>query len=164
MTACSLSSRMLLCPKCALPMTLWESADLEIDHGHTCKGLWFDAGGLESYLARSQARLDESQLAPVGETPLSCPRCPGIRLGRAHVDTVPIDICPRCRGIFVDLGEMHALLGAVSRSAYADDPALSRLDNQALGLYIAARLEESGLATATARRNSGTAGPSAREA
>jgi Zn-finger nucleic acid-binding protein len=150
MPACSLSSRMLLCPKCALPMTVWDTVGVEIDHCHTCKGLWFDPGELEVYLARSQAQLDESQLEPVGETRLSCPHCPAIRLGRAHVDTVPLDICPRCRGIFVDLGEMHALLGAVSRSDYAGDPALSRLDNQALGLYIASRLEESGNASGDA--------------
>jgi len=138
------SSPSLMCPKCVLPMTEWESRGLVLNHCHTCKGLWFDAGELQEYLARSQARFDESQLDPVGNTTFSCPRCPGVRLARARFDTVALDVCPRCRGIFLDLGEVHALLGAVCRSTYADDPALSKLDNQALGLYIAARLEESG--------------------
>jgi Zn-finger nucleic acid-binding protein len=150
MSVCSLSSRLLLCPKCALPMAVWNTGDLGIDHCHTCKGLWFDAGELESFLARWEARFDPSELEPVGETLLSCPHCPGMRLGRAQVDTVPLDVCPRCRGIYVDLGEVHALLGAVRRRDYVDDPALSRLDNQALGLYIAARLEESGGASGSA--------------
>jgi len=121
-----------------------ESRDLVLDHCHTCRGLWFDAGELEEYLARSQARFDDSALEPLGETPLPCPRCPGVRLERARVDGVALDVCPRCRGTFVDLGEIHALLGAVRRGEFSDDPALSRLDNRALGLYLAARLGESG--------------------
>jgi Zn-finger nucleic acid-binding protein len=133
-----------MCPKCALPMTAWKSRGLVLDHCHACKGLWFDAGELADYLARSHAHFDESVLERIGETAFSCPRCPGVRLARAYVDTVALDVCPRCHGSFLDLGEVHALLGAVSRSEYADDPALSKLDNQALGLYIAARLGESG--------------------
>jgi Zn-finger nucleic acid-binding protein len=125
-------------------MTVWELAGLVLDHCHACKGLWFDAGELEGYLARSHAHFDEAELDPIGETPFACPRCPGARLGRAYVDSVALDVCPRCRGTFLDLGEVHALLGAVCRSEYSDDPALSKLENQALGLYIAARLEESG--------------------
>jgi Zn-finger nucleic acid-binding protein len=137
------SPRALMCPKCALPMNVWELRGLALDHCHACKGLWFDAGELEQYLAGSQAHFEESGLDPVGETSLACPRCPGVRLGRATVDTVALDVCPRCRGSFLDLGEVHALLGAVSRGDYAADPGLSRLDNQALGLYIAARVGES---------------------
>ena len=133
-----------MCPKCLLPMAVWESKGLVLNHCHTCKGLWFDAGELEEYLARSQAHFQESQLAAIGDTSFYCPRCRSARLGRAYVDSVPLDLCPQCRGIFLDLGEVHALLGAVSRGAYAGDPALSRLDNQALGLYIAARLGDHG--------------------
>jgi len=125
-------------------MTVWESRGLVLSHCHTCKGLWFDAGELEEYLARSQAHFDESVLDPLGETPFPCPRCGAVRLRRAYVDTVALEVCPRCRGSFLDLGEVHALLGAACRAEYADDPALSKLDNQALGLYIAARLGECG--------------------
>lgn len=133
-------------------MTVWELRGLVLDHCHACKGLWFDAGELEDYLARSHARFDESALERIGETAFTCPRCRPVRLVRAYVDTVALDVCPRCRGNFLDLGEVHALLGAVCRREYADDPALSKLDNQALGLYIAARVAESAGASADRAR------------
>ena len=51
-----------------------------------------------------------------------------------------LDICPRCRGLFVGVGELYELLGAIRRNEFAGDSAVSHLSNLPLGLYIAARL------------------------
>ncbi|HEX5064522.1 MAG TPA: zf-TFIIB domain-containing protein [Myxococcota bacterium] len=134
----------LLCPKCALHMHVWESNGLTLDHCHNCKGLWFDAGELSRHLARSGADLDETELELAEATSLPCPRCPGMRLAHARESGVTLDVCPRCRGIFLDVGEVHELLGAIRRSDFAGDPAVAHLGNLALGLYIAARLGEKG--------------------
>ena len=130
-------ARGITCPKCARPMRPWESREVVLDYCPSCKGLWFDAGELAQHLAGSQARVDEASLVPAEATGLSCPRCDGARLAHVRVDSVTLDLCPRCRGIFLDVGEVHELLGAIRRVEYAGDPALARLGNLALGLYIA---------------------------
>jgi Zn-finger nucleic acid-binding protein len=120
----------------------WESNGVTLDHCHNCKGLWFDAGELSRHLARSDAHLDEADLTLGEETELPCPRCPGMQLAHVRQYGVTLDVCPRCRGIFVDGGEFHELLGAIRRDDFAGDPAVAHLGNLALGLYIAARLSE----------------------
>lgn len=132
--------RQLTCPKCGLRMHVWESNGLTLDHCHDCKGLWFDAGELARYLARSRAHLAEAELRVAEATKFLCPRCPDVHLAHVHEDDVTLDICPRCRGLFVDVGELYELLGAIRRNEFAGDPAVAHLGNLALGLYIAARL------------------------
>lgn len=124
------------CPKCFRPMHAWQSYGLALDYCFSCKGLWFDAGELSRHLARSNALLDEVDVEPKGKTEFPCPRCRGVHLAQASVDGVTLDVCPRCRGIFLDLGEVHELLGAISRREYAAGPALAGMDDFALGLSI----------------------------
>jgi Zn-finger nucleic acid-binding protein len=130
----------LACPKCAHLMDPWESRGLTLDHCFNCKGLWFDQGELRQHLANSHAGLPDGDVEPTGETRFPCPRCSGVRLAQVSVCSVAVDVCPRCRGIFLDLGEVHELLGAIARREYAADPAVARFDNLALGLYIGAGL------------------------
>jgi Zn-finger nucleic acid-binding protein len=133
----------LACPKCAHPMDPWQSRGLALDHCFKCKGLWFDEGELRQHLANSHIRLSEGDFKMKGETRFPCPRCSGVRLGQVRVSSVTLDVCPRCRGIFLDLGEVHELIGAIARREYAADPAAARFDNLALGLYIGAGLSAS---------------------
>ena len=128
------------CPKCARPMDPWTSRGLSLDYCFSCKGLWFDAGELREHLAKSHARLADPDIQPTGETRFACPRCSGARLAQATAWSVTLDVCLRCRGVFLDLGEVDELLGAISRGEYASDPAVAGFDNLALGLYIGAGL------------------------
>jgi Zn-finger nucleic acid-binding protein len=121
-------------------MEPWTSRGLALDHCLSCKGLWFDSGELREHLAKSHARLAELDLQPTGETRFACPRCPATRLAQATAWSVTLDVCPSCRGVFLDLGEVEELLGAISRGEYASDPAVSGFDNLALGLFIGAGL------------------------
>jgi Zn-finger nucleic acid-binding protein len=140
----ALTPSQLTCPKCARPMDAWESNGLALDHCFSCKGLWFDAGELAQHLAGLHARIGELDLSPVVETGFPCPRCEGFHLAQVRVHGVTLDACPRCRGIFLDLGEVHELLGALSHSKYGGDPAVAGLDDLALGLFIGAGLGRSG--------------------
>jgi hypothetical protein len=92
---------------------------------------------------------DEGDLLPAGEMRFPCPRCDGVHLAQVRVDSVTLDVCPRCRGIFLDL---HELLGAIRRREYAGDPAVAGIDNLALGLYIAAGLGGAGGASGDGTR------------
>ena len=90
------------------------------------------------------ARLEQKGLEPQPEadreTPFSCPRCQTGHLIEAHLASVPVDTCKRCHGIFLDLGEVHELMGAITRASSASDPKTAGFDNFALGLYIGANL------------------------
>ena len=121
-------------------MAPWSTRGLALDYCAACKGLWFDEGELREHLARSHARLGETEIQPTGETRFSCPRCRDAKLAQATAWSVALDVCPRCRGVFLDLGEVEELIGAISRGEYAGDPAAAAFDNLALGIYIGAGL------------------------
>ncbi len=131
----------LACPKCAKPMSSWQPADIEIDHCPSCKGLWFDATELKRHLVNIGGR--ELAQRPEGGEPLSlpCPRCDGQALLGSSLLDVSVESCPRCEGVFLDLGEVHELLGALSEPERRTDPGsrLSGFDNFALGLFLGMR-------------------------
>ena len=130
------------CPKCSRIMEQWESRGVALDHCNSCKGLWFDEGELTRHFANSGCKISERELKADRETPFSCPRCRAGSLIEAQLASVPVDTCKRCHGIFLDLGEVHELMGAISRAKYASDPTTASFDNFALGLYIGANLGE----------------------
>ena len=128
------------CPKCSNIMDQWESRGVALDHCNSCKGLWFDQGELTRHFLNSGSRISEQDLEANRETPFSCPRCQAGHLIEAHLASVPVDTCKRCHGIFLDLGEVHELMGAITRASSASDPKTASFDNFALGLYIGANL------------------------
>ena len=113
------------CPKdgSALEKELYE-ADIEVDRCSKCSGVWLDHGELEK--AQEATEHDYSQerrrlpdlvnreylLALERARPqLSCPACARDmeRREHGHVSQILIDVCPSCRGIWLDQGEMEAL-------------------------------------------------------
>jgi Zn-finger nucleic acid-binding protein len=40
---------------------------------------------------------------------MNCPRCPGSVLGERERDGITIDLCPTCRGVWLDRGELERL-------------------------------------------------------
>ncbi len=129
------------CPKCRKEMERWTPGDLELDHCPACRGLWFDANELSRHLANLGApRFAER---PTGAAPLTlpCPACPEQNLDGSFLLDVPVESCPACNGIFLDLGELHELLGILCRPERAANPdsSLSGMDSFALGLFVGMR-------------------------
>lgn len=49
---------------------------------------------------------------------MNCPVCPGVSLTMTERSGVEIDYCPKCRGVWLDRGELDKLIDRAS----ADDP------------------------------------------
>jgi Zn-finger nucleic acid-binding protein len=129
-----------LCPKCTTPMNTWTSKGVTLDHCQRCQGLWFDEGELSRHIRNMGGDIRECEPRDGHVTPYPCPRCRGNHLVEGVLQSVRVDSCPRCRGLFLDLGEVHELLGAIHRAEYTSDPRVAGLDNLALGLFIGAGL------------------------
>jgi len=112
------------CPKCNGIFETKLIGDIQVDSCTQCAGLWFEAGEL------SQARADldrdvrwldvdlfkdaelvtitknETRLCPVNRTPLA-----SVHYGPTQV---VVDVCPDCRGIFMESGEFEKILSELS--------------------------------------------------
>lgn len=102
----------MICPKCKTE-TLKDFGQMEgvdIDFCGTCKGIWFDAGELAFYVEASEdvPGLDKA-LQTGRDSGCLCPRCKTQHLVETQYlpgETLLIDICPACHGIFLDRGEL----------------------------------------------------------
>jgi Zn-finger nucleic acid-binding protein len=123
-------------------MRNWTSHGVTLDHCDSCKGLWFDAGELTQHLANLRSGSPEPCLVPAGATGLDCPRCRTFKLERVRYGTIEVDRCKNCRGLFLDVGELHELLGAFARPRLEaeGDREASHFDNFGLGLYVGMQL------------------------
>lgn len=130
----------IICPKCDRPMGEWTSHGVTLDHCNTCKGLWFDEGELSQHLAFLGTPLSEEDLEVSRKTRIQCPRCGEGSMIEASLDEVPVDACRSCQGIFLDLGEVHELMGAVYRADRPADQRTRGVDNLNLGLHVGAHL------------------------
>lgn len=111
----------LRCPACRTSLTPASdpSVPLEIDSCSGCQGLWFDADELRDFFSSSslnkQFVLPPSRYENHGTIDISvrarrCPRCPQQALMRKEVETIEVDECPICRGIWLDAGEIAKLI------------------------------------------------------
>lgn len=44
---------------------------------------------------------------------MNCPVCDGIKMREVEKEDVVIDICPQCKGVWLDRGELDKLMGGV---------------------------------------------------
>lgn len=54
---------------------------------------------------------------------MNCPLCVDEVLDVTHHGGIEIDVCPRCRGIWLDRGELDRLVGPVDAPARVEAPA-----------------------------------------
>ena len=100
------------CPKCGEntldPFGMIEGVHVDFCSG--CKGIWFDEGELAFY---TEMPVDVPKMADAmaqgRDTGLPCPRCQDKAL--VEVNYLPgehllLDVCPGCKGVFVDKGEL----------------------------------------------------------
>lgn len=106
----------LHCPACGESLTRFSHEGIEVDECLCCRGVWLDHGELER-LARLRTppkRLltirvlpEDLETRPEGTRP--CPRC-GDFLTVTPVQGIRLDLCPMCRGMWLDQGELNRLL------------------------------------------------------
>lgn len=90
-------------------MLTYQNQGLEVDSCPECFGIWFDREELKEFIQRPELaqRLSEgatgTTVASAGER--LCPSC-RTALGETNLGEVSVDVCFRCRGIWLDQGEL----------------------------------------------------------
>ena len=106
------------CPACRQPLVVVEHEGIEVDWCVACRGIWFDAGEVELLAEKAGRRFVVPALDAAGAgsaasgSPRRCPRCPAKMRPQAIPCDPPIqvDLCPRGHGIWLDRGELGALI------------------------------------------------------
>lgn len=62
----------------------------------------------EEWKRAHRAQLDAERMAKKAQPAMSCPRCGGNLIERTVADAV-IDVCDKCRGVWLDTGELDLL-------------------------------------------------------
>ena len=90
-------------------MLSYQHQGLEVDSCPECFGIWFDREELKEFIQRPELaqRLSEgvSQSTPPEPGQRLCPSC-RIQLSETSLGEVSVDLCFRCRGIWLDQGEL----------------------------------------------------------
>ena len=112
MTAASL---VLKCPKDAARLVVHRGDSLECHTCQRCRGLWFSMEQLLKYTrvnrpaATALPRSSSGAIAAHSQHQWPCPQCRQAHLSTKQVDNVEVDVCPRCRGIWLDAGELEPI-------------------------------------------------------
>jgi uncharacterized protein len=93
-----------------------------LDQCTQCQGIWFDSGELSQIFdfavkeALALGTLDDDleETFSSTEVMLKCPRCAReTEFGRGEIMGIEIDKCRVCKGIWLDTGEIEAIMGEV---------------------------------------------------
>lgn len=103
------------CPRCLTPMSKLEFIRTTIDNCPNCNGCWLDTNEITQLTRSRGARAIWLQLQNPQPSQLTCPRCKtrDVQVGTvsaASQENVEIDECSLCGGIWLDKGELTALL------------------------------------------------------
>jgi Zn-finger nucleic acid-binding protein len=111
----------LCCVKCTSVLDKAKIEDIELDLCPQCGGLWLDNGEIErltkkadkevSSLREMLATIAGAQSAP-SDAKAACPACPG-QLKEVPLGPILIDFCTRCRGLFLDRGELDTAIATI---------------------------------------------------
>ena len=89
---------------------------IEIDVCPACKGIWLDAKELSSLDDNFFVNLEEITYEKVvpsgGDAQLKCNRCDNIPMNKvqpSEFKDVVLDICPSCKGFWLDKGELEKM-------------------------------------------------------
>jgi Zn-finger nucleic acid-binding protein len=117
----------MLCPNCKEPLLVLEFDGIEVDYCDDCRGVWLDPEELELLFGDS-AWKEALRPAPGEnlrkEREKRCPRCRKPMHKRAAGAQAPVttDLCPRGHGVWLDAGELHALIAQAAKA-----PSVQRL-------------------------------------
>ena len=111
------------CPRDGTALATVSICGMELDKCHKCDGIWFDRGELERLRDAGVHDLEEVIEEKYGDPAfeegavaehMRCPRCVDARLRRqnyTYVNPVAVDCCEKCYGIWIDDGELNAIIG-----------------------------------------------------
>jgi Zn-finger nucleic acid-binding protein len=110
---------LLTCVKCTSVLDKSTIDGIEVDLCPACGGLWLDQGEIEKLGQTARPDIDDLRRALTGgdqaglsDATSACPRCSG-NLSEVKLGRVLIDYCKKCKGVFLDKGELDAALAAV---------------------------------------------------
>jgi len=115
---------LLTCLKCTSVLDKARIEDIEVDVCPACGGLWLDHGEVERISRKMQSELDRLRRllsvkvrppAVPSEVQKSCPACTGA-VNEVVMGTIHIDYCSRCKGLFLDRGELDGAIAAVTET------------------------------------------------
>jgi hypothetical protein len=107
----------LICPDCKEEMVVYTINNKQIDYCENgCRGLWFDQGELKSVCNNIKTEFsgeyrEKTEAEVKAEGIRNCPRCkkPMDKVNKPEDTKIYIDICKKCRGFWLDHGELEAL-------------------------------------------------------
>lgn len=111
------------CPHCGSePLVALEYQRVEVDYCAQCRGVWLDAGEIELLYGDAAAArefLRSRNPVPRGETPRRCPECRARMIKEASEGDRPVvyDRCPKDHGLWLDSGELAAVLESANPAA-----------------------------------------------
>jgi Zn-finger nucleic acid-binding protein len=95
----------MICPVCGESLSEEQHVGITLDRCTACRGVWFDAGELESYRAahpnRDQLIAEHWEPEPACKESLLCPRCSSPSLVGGTAFGLLAFQCESCRGVFV---------------------------------------------------------------
>lgn len=106
----------LQCPACRIPMRVVELPGFQADECRLCDGVWLDdqepeklvcLAGMPQHLLEPIAFDDSERKVPEGQR--QCPRC-ATRMRVFDHKGVRVDVCPDCRGMWLDRWELQKIL------------------------------------------------------
>ena len=104
------------CPKCeGQALTPASVKGIEVDRCRNCDGIWFDSEELTAVLnldTKSRRGLQSHHEDTLRDQIRGrCPRDQSklFRMYSAHAESVVLDTCPTCGGIWLDAGELSKL-------------------------------------------------------
>ncbi len=121
------------CPRDGTELARVEILGLELDKCHQCDGIWCDPGELERLRDAKVEDIEEALESKYGDPEykegdidahMRCPRCGDARMMEqfyTYVNPVKVDRCERCHGIWVDDGELNAIVGEHTGLSEATD-------------------------------------------
>jgi Zn-finger nucleic acid-binding protein len=109
------------CPSCQIGLETTEETGVELDVCPKCAGVWFDDGELRRLSEPDRLaliRIDEKFVAPLEKSSTEgvkpCPSCKTTMEEFRYLYDSPVvlDSCPTCFGIWVENGELKAMVAA----------------------------------------------------
>lgn len=117
------------CPRCGDSLAQKAFGAVAVDGCDSCGGIWFDYRELNQLTRDPEAGLMEVERAfnrvisgEYVQGDMKCPKCPDSALygfSFPHTPNVSLDACPKCKGIWVDDGELQKI---AERLAAAQQP------------------------------------------
>ena len=96
------------CPKCQTGLEPCPAGSGPACQCSGCHGIWIDREALKAHMPRESH--SPALVHPAQSTDWPCTNCPGRTLEARFYDSIEIDYCRSCGGIFLDAGELEKII------------------------------------------------------